>query len=111
MKCRFSHADYQPETEEWSCPNCGEREVFKILDVSPYHESDCDLLHDSDQVMCAICASEYTGEELSEILYQKSQMAPFKAMVDFFLRESESGPTTRQIAEQLAKKLSEANDA
>ena len=45
------------------------------------------------------------------VKHEKSQMAPFKAMVDFFLRESESGPTTRQIAEQLAKKLSEANDA
>lgn len=66
--CPARHTHYQPNDDEWKCPNCGYDQTDKFYITCPATDSiDCEKLHVTDEV-CDNCKSFWWGDELAEAM-------------------------------------------
>lgn len=71
--CHAKHTKFQPTDLQWRCPTCGASfDHFYIVDSEPCGNTECDLLHKNDAVMCSACGYEASGQKTSLALLKKS---------------------------------------
>jgi predicted nucleic-acid-binding Zn-ribbon protein len=74
MICTYKHTQFQPDEKQWKCPKCGSNnEVFYIFDDT---NSECELLHDTDVVICEHCEMQWTGKQLDKLFQKKLNLTP-----------------------------------
>jgi len=77
MSCEYKwdHVKVQIPDEDWKCPGCGSLadidgdDGWTVEDCVNY---DCELLHNSDTIVCEQCGFGMTGKEYSEWYAKKS---------------------------------------
>ena len=77
MTCWAEHTEFQPEPEEWVCPECEHENVpgsgleFFIIAAADKANEDCPLLHTEDECHCYACGYNAYGEEVAKKMADK----------------------------------------
>lgn len=71
--CIGSHTKYQPRKGEWKCPKCGS-DNWIIEEPSDLSGSDCELLHEDDELVCLDCSHGRSGKTFAAKLQKAANM-------------------------------------
>ena len=75
MLCPAKHTAYQPEGEDWKCPNCGaDAEYFTIEDYPENIDLSCGLIHTDDDCYCRKCERSFSGATVAKRLMKQKNL-------------------------------------
>lgn len=71
--CTTRHTKFQPTTAQWICPKCSTPPPDGLV-VDDGESFDCEMLHETDYLLCYKCKYETNGKSFAAALQKKENM-------------------------------------